>query len=329
MKKAFITSYLFLSCFIAFAQQTLLKFNDNQKFKVVQFTDLHYIAGNERAQPALENIREVLEAEKPDLVFLTGDLIYGKPADKSIRELLEPIIDAKIPFAVTFGNHDDEYEFSRAELLAIIQTMPYNLTTTIDGLSGVTNYILPVKSSDKQKDAAVLYCFDSHAYCTLDDIKGYDYIKFDQIAWYRENSTAYTSQNGNNPLPSLAFFHIPLPEYALAASDETAMLTGTRKERVCSPVLNSGLFTAMREMKDVKGIFVGHDHDNDYAVYWKDILLAYGRYGGGNTVYNNLKPNGARVIELTEGEYGFRTWIRLKGGQIIHDIHSPQFFLKN
>ena len=56
-------------------------------------------------------------------------------------------------------------------------------------------------------------------------------------------------------------------------------------------------------MGDVEGIFVGHDHDDDYAVMWHGVLLAYGRYTGGDTVYNNL-PNGARVIELTEGEKG-------------------------
>ncbi len=51
------------------------------------------------------------------------------------------------------------------------------------------------------------------------------------------------------------------------------------------------MFAAMKEAGDVMGMFVGHDHDNDYAVMWKDILLAYGRYTGGNTVYNHL-PNG-------------------------------------
>lgn len=57
--------------------------------------------------------------------------------------------------------------------------------------------------------------------------------------------------------------------------------------------LNTGMFAAMKASGDVMGTFVGHDHDNDYAVMWKDILLAYGRYTGGNTVYNHL-PNGAR-----------------------------------
>lgn len=57
------------------------------------------------------------------------------------------------------------------------------------------------------------------------------------------------------------------------------------------------MFAAMKESGDVMGIFVGHDHDNDYAVMWKGILLAYGRFTGGNTEYNHLS-NGARIIVL-------------------------------
>ncbi len=142
-----------------------------------------------------------------------------------------------------------------------------------------------------------------------------------------ENSARYTKQNGGTPIPSLAFFHIALPEYNQAASDETAILVGTRKEKACAPQLNSGLFASMKEMGDIQGVFVGHDHDDDYAVYWKGILLAYGRYTGGNTVYNNL-TNGARVIEMTEGENGFKTWIRLKDNEIINKVNYPSDFIK-
>lgn len=309
------------------AQQTILKYNSNGKFKIVQFTDVHYIYGDSRSNIALERINEVIDAEKPDLVMFTGDVIYGKPAEEGLRQVLKQVSDKKIPFAVTFGNHDDEQGLSGKQLYDIIKTIPYNLTTTVNGISGVTNFILPVKSSDGSKDANILYTFDSHTYSKLKGIGGYDYLKFDQIDWYRDNSMKYTKQNGGEPIPSLAFFHIPVPEYNLAAADETAILVGTRKEKACAPQLNSGLFASMREMGDIMGTFVGHDHDNDYAVYYKGILLCYGRYTGGNTVYNNL-PNGARIIELTEGERGFNSWIRLTGGELINNIHYPSSFIK-
>lgn len=87
------------------------------------------------------------------------------------------------------------------------------------------------------------------------------------------------------------------------------------------------MFTAMKEAGDVMGIFVGHDHDNDYAVMWHGILLAYGRYTGGNTVYNHL-PNGARVIVLKEGQRTFDTWIDLAGGQQVNRSTYPDSFVK-
>ena len=64
-------------------------------------------------------------------------------------------------------------------------------------------------------------------------------------------------------------------------------------EPVCDPQLNSGLFNAMLECGDVMGVFCGHDHNNDYAINNRGILLAYGRYSGGDTVYNDI-PNGTQ-----------------------------------
>ena len=52
----------------------------------------------------------------------------------------------------------------------------------------------------------------------------------------------------------------------------------------------------------------------------------YGRFSGGDTVYNDLKPCGARVFEFTEGSDSFRSWIRLVGGEKIQDLRFPEDF---
>ena len=75
------------------------------------------------------------------------------------------------------------------------------------------------------------------------------------------------------------------------------------------------------------GIFVGHDHDNDYAVNWYNILLAYGRFTGGPTEYIHI-PNGARVIELTEGERVISSYIRLTNGEIEQKKVFPKDYVK-
>lgn len=309
------------------AQTKELKFNAEGKFKIVQFTDVHWVPGNKASEEAAERMNEVLDAEKPDLVIYTGDFVYGKPALEAMNKTFEPALTRHLPFAVTFGNHDDEQDMTREQLYQHIQSLPGNLTSTVEGITGVTNYILEVKSTDGKKEAALLYVFDSNAYSPLKQVKGYDWIKPDQVNWYLKNSADYTAKNGGKPMPALAFFHIPFPEYNEAAREENALLMGTRKEKACAPLINTGLYAAMLNKGDVMGTFVGHDHVNDYVVDWKGILLGYGRYTGGKTVYHDIPGgNGARVIELTEGEHNFKTWVRLKGGKTINEVSYPADF---
>lgn len=305
-----------------------LRYNPNGKLKIAQFTDLHYIHGDKRSDPSIQCINQVLETEKPDLVVMTGDLIFGGDAETGFRELFKQIADHEIPFIITLGNHDEEFGKTRKEVIRIAQSIPGNLNHDEEGLSGAGNTILPILSKEGKTDR-VLYFFDSHRENADKKVGGYDYIKFDQIAWYREKSAGFTATNGGQPVPSLAFFHIPLIEYRFAATSESSALIGTRKEPSCAPSINSGLFSSMKEMGDIQGVFVGHDHDNDYAALWQGILLAYGRYSGGGTVYFNLEDgNGARIIELTEGSAKFRTWIRLTSGKVLNEVNFPSTFLK-
>ncbi|KAA6332061.1 3' 5'-cyclic adenosine monophosphate phosphodiesterase CpdA, partial [termite gut metagenome] len=154
---------------LSYAQSSPLKFNSNGKFKIVQFTDLHYIYDNPGSDIALERVNEVVDAEKPDLIIVTGDVIYGKPADKSMRAVLDVLAKKKTPFVVLFGNHDDEFGLSRSQLFDIIKSYPYNVTTTVEGLSGIGNCIFSLKGTNG-KDEAILYCLDSHAYSSIEGI---------------------------------------------------------------------------------------------------------------------------------------------------------------
>lgn len=325
LNKLFLATALMLICAAtAIAQPNALKFNANHKFKIVQFTDIHWKYGNPASDEAGERMAEVLDAEKPDLVVFTGDLIFAKPAREGLDKALEATISRGIPFAVTWGNHDDEQDLNRKELSAHVATKAGNLTSTVEGISGVTNYTLSVKSTDGKRDAAVLYIFDSNSYSPIKKVKGYDWIKHDQVEWYRQTSKAFTAANDGKPLPALAFFHIPLPEFHEAAQNESAYFVGTRKEKACAPEINTGLAAAMLEAGDVMGVFVGHDHVNDYVVDWRGILLGYGRFTGGATVYHDIpEGNGARVIELTEDSRTIKTWIRIKGGKVINEVNYP------
>jgi hypothetical protein len=106
----------------------------------------------------------------------------------------------------------------------------------------------------------------------------------------------------------VAFFHIPFPEFEIVRNQKNTL--GSTFEPVCSPNLNSGLFTSFIEMKDILGVFVGHDHNNDFVGQLDRIWLVYGRKTGYNAAYKEILDRGARVIELHENDRKFDTYIR-------------------
>lgn len=308
-----------------------LTFSKEGSFKIVQFTDVHYAYGNVKSDTAFLLINRVLDAEKPDLVIFTGDIVTEKPVKEGWDAVTKLVSARKIPFAVTLGNHDDEHGVTRAELEKLITAYPYNINTPTNGsaTSGVMNNALPVFGSEKDMQVkAVLYCLDSGAYSTISDVKGYGWITPDVIDWYKKTSLQFTIRNNFQPLPALAFFHIPLPEYRFAFDNQKNTRFGTREEEECSPELNSGMFLAMREARDVMGIFTGHDHKNNYIVNYHDVALAYGAFSGWRTTYTP-KMNGARVIVLKEGVKGFETWIRFLDGSIQQKVSFPADFRKD
>ena len=77
-----------LSVMFCRAQIKPLKFDKNGEFKIVQFTDVHFQYGNPASDIALKRINEVLDAEHPDLVVFTGDVVYAKPAETAMRTVL-------------------------------------------------------------------------------------------------------------------------------------------------------------------------------------------------------------------------------------------------
>ena len=322
MRKILLGCFFLLSIISVEAQK--LNFNKDGLFKIAQFTDVHYVHGNSKSDTALMVIQRILDTEKPDMVIFTGDIVTGRPAKTGWDAITKLVIDREIPFAVTLGNHDDENGTTRHELERIITSYPYNCNYPTSGqLNGVMNNVIPIYGSEKDMQVkSLIYCFDSGAYSTINNVPGYGWITTDIIDWYKKQSFHFTKQNNFQPLPALAYFHIPLPEYRLAFNDEGNKRVGVRKEDECPSDLNSGMFIAMKEMQDVMGTFVGHDHVNDYIVNYYDIALTYGQFTGWRTTYIP-EMNGSRIVVLKEGKREFDTWIRLLNGSVKNKVTFP------
>jgi predicted MPP superfamily phosphohydrolase len=306
--------------------QADLRFRADGAFTIAQFTDLHVQNGEPADAQTVALMADVLDAEQPDLAVLTGDVIDGKhsrdPA-AAWRYAVAPLVGRGIPWAAVFGNHDDEGTMTRAELMALQRTLPYCLSQAGPAdVSGVGNYVLPVRSAGGEKTAATLYFLDSNSYAET-KIGGYGWVRRDQIAWYLQTAQALAAANGGEPLPALAFFHIPLSEYNEAW--DLHVCYGHKFEPVCCPLINTGFYAALHEAGDVMGTFVGHDHVNDFEGELYGIRLCYGRATGFNTYGRQGFTRGARLIQLREGVRDFRTWLRLEGGEVVTEQpqHEP------
>lgn len=328
-----IRKLLFLAIFFGFIyvnaqnrSESVLQFNANSEFKILQITDIHYVLGRATSDSAIQRMNALLDIERPDFVVFTGDIITSKSQQACWDIVLEPVISRKIPWAAVLGNHDDEHSWSRKEIISYLEKKPYSLTQMgPEELKGAGNYTIPLLTRGGKK-SHILYFMDSNAYSTIKGVKGYGWFGFDQIAWYRALSENFAKENGGNPYPAIAFFHIPLNEFELLFdTTKNHKVYGTRGEKECPGALNTGMFTAMLERGDVMGVFVGHEHDNDYIGVLHGIALAYGRFSGCNNIYNHI-GYGARVIILKENKRAFETWIRTSEGEMLYKVNYPADF---
>lgn len=302
-----------------------LSFRPDGIFTIVQFTDVHWQNGEPEDLKSQELMKRVLEAERPDLVVFTGDQIRGEYCQdpfESMRQSVVAVNQSGAPWVVLFGNHDDECGATREQLLQVQQES--SLCMTERGpleITGVGNFTITIEGADQTSKAA-LYFIDSGTYAPgrTDE---YAWIDQSQIDWYRSESRKLTEQS-NGPLPALAFFHIPTPEYQLIW--DRTICYGSKHEGVGSPKHNSGFMHAIVDCGDVMGTFVGHDHINDYWGKYEGIRLCYGRATGYNTYGLEGFPRGARVIRLQEGVRDFQSWIRLDDGSVISEQkpHMPE-----
>lgn len=292
----------------------MLKFT-NGKFKIMQITDIQEIP---KVSPdTIKLLNSALDREKPDLIVLTGDQIKGygitykgkKDIEKTISKILEPITSRSIPFAVTFGNHDRQAGLTNEDQLSQIYKKYPTFVDSSERYDAGT-YNIQIYSSDNTKAVFGIYLIDSGT-----DKKGggYDAVTVEQIYWYRQ----IRDKMG---IPSLVFQHIPPCEiYNLlkkvnrftpkrirayrSHKNEFYILDDSTKghflEPPSIPDTNSGEVDAFLEKGDIVGIFVGHDHKNDFVGKYKGLEMGFTPSAGFNEYGNGLN-RGVRVIELDE-----------------------------
>lgn len=287
-------------------------FTTDKDFKVVQFSDIHIGAGwmcHGKDLKALNAVAAMVTEEKPDLVIVTGDIAYPIPPQAGTSDnLTEAKLFATLMenlgvyWTVTFGNHDTEAysKYDRAQIAEFYENSGFKyclFKSGPDDIDGYGNNVINIKNS-KGEITQSIFTFDSHAYLNHDILGfGYDYdnIRESQVEWYRECVEKFTAYNRSvsnmeNPVPkSTAFFHIPLKEYQDAwyeylnngfkDTENAKLIEGVAGEGGIIVFPGEGedtLFETMLELGSTKGIFCGHDHDNNFTMEYKGIRLCYG-----------------------------------------------------
>ncbi len=207
-----------------------------KEFTILQLTDMQVIdAGQQRTpdrlrqdeidawktehveQCAYTPIRAVIERTRPDLILITGDIVYGEFDDsgRALAGFIAFMESFDIPWAPVFGNHDNESNigvYAQCRMLEKAQNCLFRRSTT---LTGNSNYSVGVYDGDRL--SRVLYMLDSNCCwgATDPDTTHHHGMADDQIAWMRDTAADLAERSGH-PIPGFACFHIPTEDYITA-----------------------------------------------------------------------------------------------------------------
>eukprot|EP00727_Mastigamoeba_balamuthi_P012847 m51a1_g8185 hypothetical protein (289) ;mRNA; f:150315-151712 len=274
--------------------------------------NLHYDFGELDAEGRRTDAvqRAVLDTEHPDLVVVTGDALSGTAMSNYSEARIAwsrasaVLREKSYKWALTFGNHDDDGPAIRkSELVELDMALPGSLTQRGPaGIQGLTNYVLPVFAAQEEvageAPAALLWVLDVQPH-DCDGVRSNGCVTRGQVEWFLNESRAITARYSlDKPLFSFMFFHIPIPEFVDVWNNEVCF--GSRDENVACPRVNTGVYEAAYS-QGVRGIFVGHNHRNDYCGALRErptLSLCFGRKTG-HGYYNPEFPmtHGARIIE--------------------------------
>lgn len=284
-----------------------MKFREDGTFHILHITDIQEIP--EVAEDTLTLMRRALDAAKPDLVVFTGDQLKGyskkfrkKPGqvEKTINRIMEPVVSQGIPFAVTFGNHDEQSGMTNDEQMEIYRNIP----GCVDWLNSRGQEILHgteegtfavgIRNFEETQTVMAVYLMDSRGDAPGG---GYQTLNPRQVFWYKGARDTFEQEHGRL-IPGIVFQHIPMPEYyrLLKKTDKKTKgavrtyrthaneyyvldpekyRSGSFKEAVSIPDNNAREFESFREKGDIFAVYCGHDHRNSFVGNCGGLDLGY------------------------------------------------------
>lgn len=282
--------------------------------------------------------RQTVEKTKPDLILVTGDLVYGKYDDKgtSFTALVEFFESLDIPWAPVFGNHDNEsYKGAdwQCEQLENAENCLFKQRT----LTGNGNYSVGIMQGGKLK--RVFFMLDSNGCASMSSetfSNGHSRkdVGFgqDQIDWYTD--VAENISEKQSGMKYTFAFHIQPVIFKEAYKKYGFTNSGTQSNPINIDIhpnkaesdfgyigrdLKSAwdndysLYNGMKTI-GTDSILVGHEHCNSASVVYDGIRFQYGQKSSAYDRINFKKADG--TIEGA-GAYYTRLGEQILGGTVM------------
>ena len=285
----------------------ILKADYTSNYRILQLTDVH-LSDKDNLDTHFKFMDLTINDANPDMIIVTGDLFTF--ASKTTAKRFFDFIDGHgKPWTVTFGNHDEQCYFSVDWMTSTLNSYgSHCLFKDIqdDDVQGNANFAINLMQGDAIFEQLIV--MDSNRYY-YGDYFGYDCFKQNQIDWY-SSLIDYTTEQNHGVVPSLMFYHIPLPEINKIWDPEKLELnTGAdiivkqantaQGEKACPPDYDNGFFDVIKSKGSTTGMYFGHDHVNDFIVNYQGIDFAYG-VKATDRIYYGESQLGGRVITLKD-----------------------------
>lgn len=280
--------------------------NDPRKVRILQLTDTHF--GSPKPERSITDkfskklIKSLVDQQKPDLVFHTGDFINNdnEGAEHSAIEFMN---DLGTPWSLVFGNHDHQRAKGAISLDEYQNRMENHAAGYRKNSDGTHEHCFRIDFKSKSdKPGFTLIGFNCGSPSTSMEVTP------TQIEWFKQQLEADARLGQNQPI--IVMQHIPTIEYKTLFDKGAAV--GRQGETVCFEQDNGGVFNEYVLSRRVKAIFCGHDHVNDYIGEHRGIKLVYGRVSGWSG-YGDWQ-RGGRTIDLDLLDRTYKTKVVLPEG---------------
>ncbi|MBE6688602.1 MAG: hypothetical protein E7588_04900 [Ruminococcaceae bacterium] len=292
-----------------------LDINREGDIRILQITDMQTIDAYQRRFPdrikgwsveawvpenneknLYSQIRYVVEKSNPDLIIITGDIIYGEfdDAGTSFEEFCNFMDSFKIHWAPVYGNHDNESakgiewqnnRFASSEYCFFKKGETF----------GNGNYTIGIYQKGELQ--RVLIMLDSHGCGGIGGVKGVHVnagLRPEQMEWAEGEMKKIFAENPD--VPSFMCFHIPTAEFceALTAAGYQPQKDASHTEfysyeigkdvparpgefgKKLEPLASNVHIMPSIKACNTDGLFTGHEHKNNFSVVYDGIRFTQG-----------------------------------------------------